>query len=201
MKNTLFIAFGVALLLLQSGLSVVLPLHPAVPLVLLPMALYLGVTPDVQLLRGAVLSFGLGVIADEVSGTPLGVQTFVLVATFMLSRVAGLRLFLRGVAFQMVATFGISLVASGSMLALTAIFEPSTAFPEETFPAGFVGDVMALAWGGEDRVPLVGGPIRVTTNLVATAFATGLVAPAIYIVVRRLDALNVRRRRGSEAVA
>ncbi len=199
MKNTLFVLLAFALLLGQSALSALLPLHPFVPSLLLPMVLYLGVTPDVSLVRGSLLAFVIGVLADEMTGTPLGLETFIFVASFLLSRVAGFRLFLRGVPFQIASTSGIAVVASGAMLALCAIFEAPEAFPLLMPPAGLVGSILGAVWGEE--LPLVGRATHVATVLVASGLATGLASPVVYAAVRRVESVTVRARRSPDGGA
>jgi rod shape-determining protein MreD len=199
MKNSLFVLLALGLLLAQSALSALLPLHPFVPSVLLPMVLYLGVTPDVSLVRGSTLAFVVGVLADELTGTPLGLETFIFVAAFLLTRVAGLRLFLRGVPFQIAATTGIAMVAAGAMLALCAIFEEPEAFPLVMPPEGVAGALLTLVWG--DAVPLVGSATNVASVIVATGLATGLVSPLVYAAVRRVESVTVRTRRAPEGGA
>lgn len=199
MKNTLFVLLALGLLLAQSALSALLPLHPFVPSMLLPMVLYLGVTPDVSLVRGSTLAFVVGVLADELTGTPLGLETFIFVAAFLLTRVAGLRLFLRGVPFQIAATTGIAMVAAGAMLALCAIFEEPEAFPLVMPPEGVAGAVLSLVWG--DEVPLVGSATQVASVIAATGLATGLVSPLVYASVRRVESVTVRTRRAPEGGA
>ncbi len=195
MKNVLLVGLALVLLLAQSSLSALVPLHPFVPNLLLPMVLYLGVTPDVTLGRGAALAFGIGVLADEVTGAPLGLTTFIFVAAFLLTRVAGLRLFLRGVPFQVVATTGIAVIAAGAMLALCAIFEEPEAFPLAMPPLGVLGTVASAMWGEE--APLVGRATQIATLLVATGLATGVVSPVVYAATRRADTFTVRTRRAA----
>jgi rod shape-determining protein MreD len=198
-KNVLFVALALGLLIVQSSLSAVLPLHPFTPNVLLPMVLFLGVTPDVTLARGAALAFAAGLLTDEVTGAPLGLTTFVFVAAFLLTRVAGLRLFLRGVPFQIVATAGIAVVVAGVMLALCAIFEEPEVFMLVMPPTGIVGALASAVWG--DDVPLVGRAAHVVTVLLASGLATGLVSPLVYAATRRVDTIATRTRRSAGAEA
>ncbi|MBN8611744.1 MAG: hypothetical protein J0L92_14210 [Deltaproteobacteria bacterium] len=195
MKNVLFVALALVLLIVQSSLSALVSLHPFVPNLLLPMVLYLGVTPDVTLGRGAALAFGIGVLADEVTGAPLGLDTFIFVAAFLLTRVAGLRLFLRGVPFQVVATTGIAMIAAGAMLALCAIFEEPEAFPLVMPPLGVLGTITTMLWG--EDAPLVGRATELATLLVATGLATGVLSPLVYAATRRADTFTVRTRRAA----
>lgn len=198
-KNALFVALALALLLLSSSVSVLVPMHPFVPSLLLPMVLYLGVTPDVSLVRGSALAFTLGILADEVTGAPLGLDTFIFVAAFLLTRVAGLRLLLRGVPFQIVATSGIAAIAAGAMLALCAIFEQPEAFPLLMPPSGPLGAVASLVWGDDE--PLVGRAVDIVTLVLATGLATGALSPLVYAAVRRVESVTVSARRGATDAA
>ncbi len=194
MKNVVHLAFGLGLLLAQAALATVLPLHPFVPLLLLPIAIYLGVDPDVQLLRGAALSFVLGYFADEIGGVPTGLTTFVLVATFLATRGAGIRLTLRGAPFQMGLVFAISLVASGTTLALRAIFQPPEAFPLVMPPAGVLGWLVRLFVGEGSRL---GSVTLYATTMIASAIATAAAAPPIFAAVRRIERISQRARRSA----
>jgi len=167
-------ALAFAMLVAQSALAVVIPLSDWAPNLVLPMAIYLGVSQDVHLVRGALLSFVLGYLLDSFCGSPMGLQTFVVLASFLVARGTGLNLLIRGAAFQIVIMFVCSLVAGVSILALRAIFEPPSPFPLW----GVLGTIYALVFG---------------------AIATALVSPPIFIVMRRLESLLTRRREESAA--
>jgi rod shape-determining protein MreD len=196
MKNVVHLAFGLALLVLQGALATLVPMHPFVPSLLLPMAIHLGVDPDVPLVRGAALSFVLGYFADEVASVPTGLTTFVLVATFLATRGAGIRLMLRGVSFQMGLAFGASILASGTMLALRAIFQPPEAFPLVMPPAGALGWLVRLVFGEGTRT---GSAVAVASTMIASALATALVSPLVFAATRRIEGLAQRARRSSTA--
>lgn len=191
MKNALHLVFGLGLLVLQAALGTLLPVHPFVPNLLLPIVMYLGVDPDVQLVRGAVLTFVLGYFLDVVAGAPTGLFTFVLVATYLAARGAGLRLLLRSVPFQMGLVVVISIAANGVMLALRAIFQPPEAFPLVMPPAGMLGAVVRFVVG-EDA--LVGSYVTTASTLTASALATALAAPLVFAMVRRIDGIAQRSR-------
>ena len=194
MKNALHLAFGFALLVLQAAIGTLLPLHPFVPNLLLPIVIYLGVDPDVQLVRGALLTFVLGYFLDVVAGAPTGLFTFVLVATYLAARGAGLRLLLRSVPFQMGLVVVISIAANGVMLALRAIFQPAEAFPLVMPASGALGGIVRF-FLREDA--LVGAYVATATTLLASAVATGLAAPLVFGIVRRIDGLARSRTRKS----
>ena len=194
MKNVVHLAFGLALLVAQAAIATFLPLHPFAPCLLLPIVIYLGVDPDVELLRGVALAFVLGYFGDEIAGVPTGLTTFVLVATFLATRGAGIRLVLRGAPFQIGLAFAVSIVASGTMLALRSIFQPPEAFPLVMPPAGMLGAIVRVFAGDGSRI---GNPIAIATTMIASALATGLAAPLVFTVVRRIERISQRTRRSA----
>lgn len=199
LRNLAHIGFGFLLLVVQAAIAVRVPLHPLTPNLLLPIVIFLGVQQDVHVLRGAAISFLLGYLLDMFCGSPMGLSTFVLVATFMAARGAGIRLFLRGAPFQVGLVLIAALLAGGTALALRAIFSPPEAFPLEMPAAGLVGD--AIAWiSGRDELP-IGSVLSTVLTLLASALATALAAPPIFAIVRRIDALRARRREGEGAHA
>lgn len=169
MRNIVLIGFGFLLLVAQAAVATLVPVHRFAPNLMLPIVIYLGVSHDVPIVRGASLCFVLGYLLDAFSGSSMGLHTFVLVATFMVARGAGLRLFLRGPAFQMVLTFMAGMAAGGTVLALRAIFEQPAPFPTDQLQSN-------------------------TMRLVAPALATALAAPLIFATVRRIEALGAQRR-------
>lgn len=194
MKNVVHLAFGLALLVAQAAIASFVPLHPFAPCLLLPIVIYLGVDPDVELLRGVALSFVLGYFGDEIGGVPTGLTTFVLVATFLATRGAGIRLVLRGAPFQIGLAFAVSVVASGTMLALRAIFQPPEAFPLVMPPAGLLGAIVRAFAGEGSRI---GNPVALASTMIASALATGLSAPLVFAVVRRIERISQRTRRSA----
>ena len=196
MKNIAHLAFGLALLVAQAALATFVPLHPFVPCLLLPIVIYLGVDPDVALLRGAALAFVLGYFADEIGAVPTGLTTFVLVATFLATRGAGIRVVLRGAPFQIGLVFVVAIVANGTMLALRSIFQPPAAFPLVMPPAGLLGWFVRAFAGEGSRV---GSAVTIATTMIAAALATGLAAPSIFAVVRRIERIAQRKRRSAAA--
>jgi rod shape-determining protein MreD len=169
MRNAAFIALGFVLLVLQAATGTMIPLDEWAPNLMLPIVLYLGVSHDVHVVRGAALSFVLGYLLDSFCGSPIGLSTFVMVASFLVARGSGLNLFMRGPAFQIALTFVFGVLAGVSILALRAIFEPPAPFP------------IAIVW-------------ETIYALAAGSIVTAIVAPGIFVIVRRLDGLVTRRR-------
>ncbi|GAB5544340.1 MAG: rod shape-determining protein MreD [Sandaracinaceae bacterium] len=174
MRNLAFVLLGFLLLVQQAAIGVMVPLDEWAPNLLLPIVIYLGVAHDVHIVRGVSLAFVLGYLLDSFCGSPMGLQTFVMVATFLVARGAGLNLFMRGPLFQIALTFVFGVLAGGSILALRAIFEPPA-----PFPTGTVSDTVIA--------------------LTAGAAITALLSPLVFLTVRRLDALVTRRREEAAA--
>jgi rod shape-determining protein MreD len=169
MRNAAFVLLGFMLLVLQAAVGALVPLSAWAPNLVLPLVLYLGVSHDVHIVRGAALAFILGYLLDSFCGSPMGLSTFVMVATFMVARGTGLNLFMRGPLFQIALTFVFGVLTGGAVLALRGIFEPPA-----PFPIGSVSDtVLALVQG---------------------AGVTAIVSPLIFLGVRRFDVLMSRRR-------
>lgn len=166
----MLVMLGFVLLVVQSTVATIVPTHLIAPNLLLPIAIYLGVSHDVWIVRGALLSFLFGALLDAFSGNPVfSLQTFAMVATFVLSRFAGLRLFLRGPVFQVILTFVVTLLAGGTIVALRTIFERQPPFAAAT--ASYTA-----------------------TSLIAPAITTAIVSPLVFMAVRRADATPSRRR-------
>lgn len=117
------VVFGFLLLVVQSALATATPVLAYAPNLLLPITIYLGVSADVSLVRGSLICFVLGYAYDAFCGSPMGLQTFVTVASFMAARGAGLRLFPQGPVFQILLTAVMAILSGGTILALRAIFE------------------------------------------------------------------------------
>ena len=124
MRNTAFLAIGVVLLIVQSNLfRLIGRLHipGATPSLLLPLVVFMGVH-EYSIARGAALSFLLGYLLDSFSGSPQGLFTFITVATFVVSRAAGVRLAAQTLLTKIALAFVFGLVEGVLVVVLTAIF-------------------------------------------------------------------------------
>jgi cell shape-determining protein MreD len=124
MRNTAFLALGVALLILQSNLFRFIDrLHVpgAIPSLLLPLIVFMGVH-EYSMARGAALSFTLGYLLDVFAAAPLGLFTFITVATFVVSRAAGVRLAAQTLITKVALALVFGLVEGILVVVLTAIF-------------------------------------------------------------------------------
>jgi cell shape-determining protein MreD len=153
-----------AILLVQSVFSRVLAPYPFAPYLGLPFVFALGTGPGVRIIRGAVTAFVIGYLYDLFTGNPLGLHTLVFVVGFLSSWLVGYLLSFRGVPFEMVLTFALT-------LALGGLVEGIRSFA----PGG-------MSWGG----------LALALSLFGSAFATALVAPLFFALARRLDPATER---------
>ncbi|MEM7449162.1 MAG: hypothetical protein AAF355_13050 [Myxococcota bacterium] len=172
LRTFVVVSLGFILLVLQSTIATLVNVHWVTPQVVLPIVIWQSISSDVHLVRGAFASFALGYLADSFCGNLMSLHTFVMVATFTVVRGAGLRLFFRGPAYQVVLTFAVGVLALGTMLALRAIFEKLPPFSTEGQWSPF--------WG-----------------LLADVSVTAFLAPLCFSAVRRADTLVNRRKEES----
>jgi rod shape-determining protein MreD len=131
MRNTAFLALGAALLVIQSNLfRVVARLHVmgATPSLLLPLVVFMGVH-EYSMARGAALAFTLGYLLDVFTAAPVGLFTFITVATFIVSRAAGVRLAAQTLLTKIALALVFGLVQGVLIVVLTAIFGNDPARP------------------------------------------------------------------------
>jgi rod shape-determining protein MreD len=131
MRNTAFLAIGAALLILQANLDRLigrLHIPGAMPSLLLPLVVFMGVH-EYSMARGAALSFTLGYLLDVFIGAPLGLFTFITVATFVVSRAAGVRLAAQTLLTKIALAFVFAFFQGILIVVLTAIFGVDPARP------------------------------------------------------------------------
>ncbi|HTN87875.1 MAG TPA: hypothetical protein VL242_29550 [Sorangium sp.] len=131
MRNSAFLAMGAALLILQSNLFRLigkLNIPGSTPSLLLPLVVFMGVH-EYSIARGAALAFLLGYLLDLFAGAPVGLFTFITVATFVVSRAAGVRLAAQTLLTKIALAFVFGLVEGVLIVILTAIFGGDAARP------------------------------------------------------------------------
>jgi rod shape-determining protein MreD len=170
MRNSAFLAIGVALLILQSNLFRLLGHVPALgqipgitPSLLLPLVVFMGVH-EYSIARGAALAFLLGYLLDLFAAAPVGLFTFITVATFVVSRAAGVRLAAQTFLTKIALALVFALLEGMLVVVLTAIF------------GGEVGPARA----------------RALAFLVAPhAASTAAIAPLVFAVAERVHAATI----------
>lgn len=168
MRNTAFLALGAALLVVQSNIFRLIEVLERwwhvpglTPSLLLPLVVFMGVH-EYSMARGAALSFILGYLLDVFVGSPIGLFTFITVATFVVARAAGVRLAAQTLITKIGLAFVFALVQGILIIVLTAIFGNDPARP------------------------------RALVILVAPhAVATALSAPFIFAIAERIHAATI----------
>jgi rod shape-determining protein MreD len=167
--SLLTIGLGLLLLVAHSAVATLVPMHDFTPNVVLPLVVFMGVSSEVQLVRGAFTAFVLGYLLDAFCGSSMGLHTFVMVAAFFASRGAGLRLFPQAALLQVLAMFVAAASADATVYALRAIFE-------------------------QPILPGLGENLKATVLAVAaSAAATAVLSPGIVVMARRIEATRHRR--------
>ena len=168
MRNTAFLALGLALLLVQANLFRLTDLLHApslIPSLVLPLILFMGVH-EYSIARGASVSFVLGYATDLIGIAPVGLYTFTYVAIFMLGRAAGVRLAAQTMMMQLGLALAFTLVHSVMILVLIAIFGVDAYVPRALYPL-----------------------------ILPHVLATGAVAPLIFRLAERVHAATVTTSR------
>ncbi|EYF02054.1 Hypothetical protein CAP_7533 [Chondromyces apiculatus DSM 436] len=131
MRNSAFLAVGIALLVVQSNLFRLigkLDIPGVTPSLLLPLIVFMGVH-EYSIARGAALAFLLGYLLDLFAGAPVGLFTFITVTTFIVARAAGVRLAAQTFLTKLALAFVFALVEGVLVVILTAIFGGDAARP------------------------------------------------------------------------
>jgi rod shape-determining protein MreD len=174
MRNTAFLAVGIILLIAQSNLFRLigwLRIQGATPSLLLPLVVFMGVH-EYSIARGAALAFLLGYLLDLFAGAPVGLFTFITVATFVVSRAAGVKLAAQTLLTKIALAFVFALLEGVLIVVLTAIF------------------------GGDPARP------RALAVLVAPhALATALFAPFVFSLAERVHQVTITVPRPGEGAS
>jgi len=164
MRNTAFLALGVALLIIQSNLFRIVDhirIPGVTPSLLLPLILFMGVH-EYSIVRGAALAFVLGYLLDSFAAAPSGLFTFISVATFLVSRGAGVRLAAQTLITKVALAFAFALVEGVLIVVLTAIF------------------------GGD-----VSRPRALAVLVLPHAISTALIAPFVFRLAERIHRATI----------
>lgn len=192
MRNTAFVLVGLVFLVLQANLfRLMSPLSAQLvalthdtervrgvaafvasclttPNLLLPLIVFTGVH-EYSLSRGAMLAFVLGYAFDLFAAAPVGLFTFASVASFVIARIAGVRLAAQTVLTQLALAFAFALTEGVTVMVLVAIFHKDP----------YVARAM---------VP----------RLLPSAIATALAAPLVFRLAERVHNATMTTPRASE---
>lgn len=171
MRTLAHIAAAYAVTLLFGALWRVAPFEVVAPSAPVVFAAYLGITARDRLPRATLGAVVIGYLADLLSGAPIGLHALVCGVVCVGSRLASLRLLVRGRVF--VATF----VLAGALVAEILV------------------TAIRLASGGG-----VGSPLGRLVAGGGSALATAIIAPFLFRMCRRIDVAFARTEREREAV-
>ena len=146
MRNVAFLGVSILLLVLQGNLYRVLgriPVPGITPNLLLPMIVFMGVH-EFSLVRGAALAFVLGYVLDLFAVAPIGLFTFVSVATFVIARLAGVRLAAQTTLTQLALALGFATAWDVIAIVMVAIFGKSP-YAARAMAASVVPHALATA--------------------------------------------------------
>jgi rod shape-determining protein MreD len=131
---TLTVAY--LLLILQSTVLELAPVHMAVPSFGLLVVLHVGFSPKWTLSSSAVVAFVTGYLFDLVSGAPQGVHAFVFTLMALFARALSARVAVNGIVLAAAVSFVASLLSSFLVVVVRA----------QVAPEG--------GWGGLKQAPL-----------------------------------------------
>lgn len=166
MRGAAYVAVAVLLLLLQANLYRLFGplgalfgwrwLHGVTPDLVLPLVIFVGVH-ELSMSKGALLAFAIGYAEDILAGAPVGLLTFVSVAVWWLSRIAGVRLTAQTWLTRVTLGFVFSVIEGALLLVLLAVF------------------------GSDNK-----RPVELSSLVLPHALSTGLCAPVIFRLAQRL---------------
>lgn len=121
MRQAATIASAFLLLLLQSTIVEVSPVHLVTPALGLLVVLHMGLSPKWTPSSTALVAFCVGYLFDLVSGAPRGVHAFVFVLMSLLARLIATKVAVRGFVLTAATGFVTSLVAAGIIVVVNAL--------------------------------------------------------------------------------
>jgi len=155
-RNAALLSVGILLILIQGRVLSFVPIAGAMPNLVLPLVIFLGVHEH-SMARGALLAFSLGYANDLLAAAPIGLFAFVYVALWWLARVAGVRLTAQTHITKALLSFAFSLAESIIILTMLAIF-------------------------GSDAQK----PLEISAFILPRACATAVLAPLVFLVAQRV---------------
>ena len=136
MRSAATLTVAYLLLILQSTVLELAPVHMAVPSFGLLVVLHVGLSPKWTMSSSAVVAFVTGYLFDLVSGAPQGVHAFVFTLMTLFARALTTRVAVNGIVLGAATSFVASLLSSFLVVVVRA----------QVAPEG--------GWGGLRQAPL-----------------------------------------------
>jgi rod shape-determining protein MreD len=143
---TLLVAF--LLLILQSTVLELAPVHMATPSLGLLVVLHVGFSPKWTTSSAAMVAFVTGYLFDLVSGAPQGVHAFVFVLMVLFAQALSTRVAVQGIVLSAATSFVATLIASALIVIVRAQVAPEGGYgglrqaPLEALLTGFAGPIV-----------------------------------------------------------
>jgi rod shape-determining protein MreD len=119
---TLFVAY--LLLILQSTVLELAPMHMVAPSLGLLVVMHVGLSSKWTISSAAVVAFATGYLFDLTSGAPQGVHAFVFVLMALFARALSTRLAVQGIVLTAATAFVASLLAAALIVIVRAQVGP-----------------------------------------------------------------------------
>jgi len=181
MRGAAYVTVAILLLLVQANLYRIFGplgdlvatrwLHGLTPDLALPLVVFVGVH-EPSMAKGALFAFAIGYAHDILAGAPVGLFTFVSVAVWWLSRIAGVRLTAQTWLTRVSLGFVFSVIEGALLLVLLAVF------------------------GNDNR-----RPVELSSIVLPHAVATGLCSPLLFRLAQRLRQGPAQVRAPAEGTA
>jgi rod shape-determining protein MreD len=148
MRSAVTLTVAYLLLILQSTVLELAPVHMVAPSLGLLVVLHVGLSSKWTISSAAVVAFVTGYLFDLVSGAPQGVHALVFVLMALFARGLTTRVAVQGIVLSAATAFVASLLASMLIVLVRAQVAPEAGYgglrqaPLEALFTGFVGPII-----------------------------------------------------------
>jgi rod shape-determining protein MreD len=145
MRSAVTLSVAFLLLILQSTVLEIAPMHMVAPSLGLLVVLHVGLSSKWTVSSAAVVSFVTGYLFDLVSGAPQGVHAFVFVIMSLCARALATRVAVQGIVLGAAAAFVTSLISAALVVIVRAQVSPEGGYgglrqaPVEALLTGICG--------------------------------------------------------------
>ena len=148
MRSTVTLTIAFLLLILQSTVLELAPVHLAAPSLGLLVVLHVGLSPKWTVGSAAVVAFITGYLFDLVSGAPQGVHAFVFVLMSLVARALTTRVAVQGIVLSAATSFVASFLSAALIVIVRAQVAPEGGYgglrhaPVEALLTGIAGPIV-----------------------------------------------------------
>ena len=148
MRSAVTLTIAFLLLILQSTVLELAPVHLAAPSLGLLVVLHVGLSPKWTVSSAAVVSFITGYLFDLVSGAPQGLHAFVFVLMSLCARVLNTRVAVQGIVLSAATSFVASFLSAFLIVIVRAQVAPEGGYgglrhaPVEALLTGLAGPIV-----------------------------------------------------------